>query len=83
MHKDAQIKIMMTWLSLQGWLACTAAGEHVRALWLLVQGAGWLVGENVNYETYSNRKDNNEKDNHYHNDKLYFTIMTVEERLRA
>ena len=32
-------------------------------------GAGWLVGENDNYETYSNRKDNNDN----HNDKVYFT----------
>ena len=38
-----------------------------------MQGAGWLVGKNDNYETYSNRKDNNEKDNPYHNDKVYFT----------
>ena len=29
------------------------------------------VGVNDNYEPYSNRKDNNEKDNHYHNDKVY------------
>ena len=32
-------------------------------------GGGWLVGENDNYETYSNRKDNNDN----HNDKVYFT----------
>ena len=38
-----------------------------------MQGAGWLVGKNDNYETYSNRKDANEKDNDNHNDKVYFT----------